>query len=116
MNADKAKRSQNASHGVFLFSSEVPLQIEVLRLESLFHIFECFVHCRVPRSKSSVRIKTVEVPWKDGTNRFTYLFEQWAIKLLLGTKNQAETANLVRYGYNIINRIVHRNGIILLRQ
>ena len=34
-----------------------------------------YLHCRVPRVKSSAGIKTIAVPWAEFSSRHTYLFE-----------------------------------------
>jgi transposase len=71
--------------------------------------FKTFVNCKVPRVKSSQGVKTIEVPWADSFERHTYLFERLAIDLLKATKNQTQTAKLLRCGFNVINRIIHRS-------
>jgi hypothetical protein len=40
------------------------------------------------------------------------MFEQLAINILKATKNQTKTAKLLRYSFNVINRIV-RNSVTL---
>ncbi|MFP4060748.1 MAG: transposase, partial [Bacteroidales bacterium] len=42
----------------------------------------------------------------DGYERHTYLFERLAIDILLSTKNQTKTVELMRCGFNVINRII----------
>lgn len=69
--------------------------------------FKTFINCRVPRVRSSKGTKTVKVPWADGYERHTYLFERLAIDLLKATRNQTQTAQLLRCGFNVVNRIIH---------
>ena len=69
--------------------------------------FQCFVHCRVPRTKSSAGVKTISIPWADASSRTTYAFEHLAIDLLNATKNQTKTAELLRCGFDVVNRIMH---------
>tara|TARA_R110002072_G_C7868386_1_gene527045 strand:+ start:46 stop:1257 length:1212 start_codon:yes stop_codon:yes gene_type:complete len=69
--------------------------------------FKTFINCKVPRVKSSVGVKTISVPWADNYERHSYLFESLAIDLLKATKNQTQTAKLLRCGFNVVNRIIH---------
>ena len=68
-----------------------------------------YIHCRIPRVKSSKGIKTIKLPWADSSSRVTYAFERAAIDLLKATKNQTSTAKLLRCGFNQLNRIMHRS-------
>ena len=54
-------------------------------------------------------MKTIETPWAGASTRFTHAFERWTIDLLKATKNQTKTAKLLRYGFGVINRILHRS-------
>jgi transposase len=69
--------------------------------------FKTFVNCQVPRVKSTIGVKTIKVPWADNFERHTYLFERLTIELLKATKNQTRTAQLLRCGFNVVNRIIH---------
>lgn len=69
--------------------------------------FKTYINCKVPRVKSSKGVKTIAVPWADSHERHTYLFERMAIDLLKATKNQTQTAKLLRCGFNVVNRIIH---------
>ncbi len=72
--------------------------------------YKTFINCSVPRIQtSSGKVKTMKVPWADGYERHTYLFERLAIDVLLSTKNQTKTAELLRCGFNVINRIIHNS-------
>ncbi len=35
----------------------------------------CYIHCRLPRVKSSAGIKTMEIPWTDPSSHATHSFE-----------------------------------------
>ncbi|MCY4672241.1 MAG: ISL3 family transposase [Bacteroidetes bacterium] len=71
------------------------------------HEFEYFVHCRIPRIKSSLGVRTNKTPWASASNRFTDAFERWTINLLKATKNQTKTAKLLRSKFDTVNRIMH---------
>jgi len=73
--------------------------------------YKTYINCSVSRVKtSSGKVKTIRVPWADGYERHTYLFERLAIDVLLSTKNQTKTAELLRCGFNVINRIIHNSA------
>lgn len=69
--------------------------------------FKTYINCKVPRIKSQKGVKTIRVPWADNFERHTYLFERLTIDLLKATKNQTQSAKLLRCGFNVINRIIH---------
>lgn len=70
--------------------------------------FKTYITSSVPRVKdSSGKVKTINTPWADNYERHTYLFERLAIDILHGTKNQTQTAKLLRCSFNVINRIIH---------
>lgn len=69
--------------------------------------FKTYINCKVPRVKSALGVKTISVPWADNYERHTYLFERLTIDLLKATKNQTQTAKLLRCGFNVVNRIIH---------
>lgn len=69
--------------------------------------FKTFINCRVPRVKSSAGVKSIKIPWANKMERHTYLFERLAIDLLKATKNQTQTAKLLKCGFNVVNRIIH---------
>ena len=70
--------------------------------------YQCFIHCRAPRIPSSAGVKTIHVLWADDSHRFTLLFEIWAINLVLATRNQTQTAQLLRCGFQTIYGILKR--------
>jgi len=70
--------------------------------------YKTYISCRLPRVKNSKgKVVTVAAPWASKHERHTFLFEHAAIDLLLATKNQTKTAELMRCGFNVINRIIH---------
>lgn len=69
--------------------------------------FKTYISCKVPRVKSSKGVRTIALPWADSFERHTYLFEHSVIDLLKATKNQTQTAKLLRCGFNVVNRIIH---------
>lgn len=72
--------------------------------------FRTYIHCRVPRVKTRTgKTVTIEVPWADKSERYTYLFEGVVIQTLEATKNQTKTAKLVGTSFDIVNRIMHRS-------
>lgn len=70
--------------------------------------FKTFISCCLPRVKNKDgKVVTVVPPWASKHERHTYLFEHAVIDLLKATKNQTKTAEIMRCGFNIINRILH---------
>lgn len=70
--------------------------------------YKTFISCKLPRIQASTgKIKTVAPDWASGHERHTYLFEHAVIDLLKATKNQTQTASLMRCGFNVVNRIIH---------
>ena len=70
--------------------------------------YKTYIRCRLPRIiTSSGKVKTVQPNWASGYERHTFLFEHAVIDLLKASKNQTKTAQLMRCGFNIVNRIMH---------
>jgi len=70
--------------------------------------YKTFITCSLPRIKTnSGKIKTIQPNWASGYERHTYLFEHAVIDLLKASKNQTKTAELMRCGFNVVNRIIH---------
>lgn len=70
--------------------------------------YKTFICAKIPRIKSKDgSIESVKVPWAGENERHTFLFERLAIDLLLATRNQTQTAHLLRTTFNIVNRIIH---------
>lgn len=70
--------------------------------------FKSFINCRLPRIKVDGKVKTLAPPWADKHERHSYLFENSVIKLLQATKNQTQTAHLLRCPFDVVNRILHQ--------
>lgn len=72
--------------------------------------YKTYINCRVPRVKGQDgKVSTIQTPWANNYERHTYLFERIAIDILLSTKNQTKTAELLRCGFNVVNRIIHNS-------
>ena len=70
--------------------------------------YKTFISARIPRVIDSTgKVRSLEVPWSDSMERHTYLFERSVIDLLLACKNQTKVAQLMRCGFNVVNRIIH---------
>jgi transposase len=70
--------------------------------------YKTFISARIPRVKdSSGKVRSLDVPWADSMERHTFLFERSVIDLLLACKNQTKVADLMRCGFNVVNRIIH---------
>lgn len=70
--------------------------------------YKTFISARIPRVKDSTgKVKSLDVPWAGNMGRHTFLFEKCVIDLLLACKNQTKVAQLMRCGFNVVNRIIH---------
>lgn len=70
--------------------------------------YKTYLACRLARIKTSKgNVKTIDPGWASGHQRHTFLFEHAVIDLLMATKNQTRTAQLMRCGFNVVNRIIH---------
>ena len=70
--------------------------------------YKTYIRCQLPRIITSEgKVKTVQPNWASGYERHTYLFEHAVIDLLKASKNQTKTAQLMRCGFNVVNRIMH---------
>ncbi len=73
--------------------------------------YKTFISCSLPRIKTSKgKVKTVQPNWASSFERHTHLFEHAVIDLLKASKNQTKTAELMRCGFNVINRIMHSSS------
>lgn len=73
--------------------------------------FKTFINAKIPRIKSKDgTIESVKTPWASEGNRHTFLFEILVIDWLLATKNQSKTAQMLRCGFNLVNRIIHASS------
>lgn len=70
--------------------------------------YKTFINAKIPRIKhKDSKIESVKVPWAQSGKHHTHLFEIFAIDLLTATKNQTETAQILRCGFNLVNKIMH---------
>jgi transposase len=111
-------------------TSEVDIYVEYIGSEKIYdyapprrwrHLdtmqFKTFINCRLPRVKLiDESVKTMSPPWAEKHERHSFLFEIDVIGLLLATKNQTQTANLMRCKFDVVNRIMHNATIRGLEQ
>jgi transposase len=70
--------------------------------------FKTFINAKIPRVKhNDGKIKSIKTPWAQSGKHHTYLFEICVIDWLLATKNQTKTAQMLRCGFNVVNKIMH---------
>lgn len=70
--------------------------------------FKTFINAKIPRVKhKDGKIERIEIPWSESGKRHTNLFEICVIEWLLATKNQTKTAQMLRCGFNVVNKIMH---------
>jgi len=70
--------------------------------------YKTFISCCLPRVKNALgKVVTCSAPWASKHERHTYLFEHATIDLLLATQKQTKTAEIMRCGFNVVNRIIH---------
>jgi transposase len=70
--------------------------------------YNTYIRCELPRIITSQgKVETVQPNWASGYERHTFLFEHAVIDLLKASKNQTKTAQLMRCGFNVVNRIMH---------
>src|SRR5215210_8183811 len=71
--------------------------------------YRTYLHARVPRVRlPNGEVVTVRVPWADAQSHHTLLFEAMAIAWLQASKNQTQTARLLRISFDQMHRIVTR--------
>ena len=69
--------------------------------------YSSYINCRVPRViNDDGKITTIEVPWADYSDRYTYLFADEVIKTLKLCKNQSKTARHLGITYDIVSSIM----------
>ena len=72
--------------------------------------YTCYIHCLVPRVKSSAGVKPFKALWANQYDHFTHAFAVYATKVLRSTK----TANPLQCSFRIIQRIRDREAKRLL--
>lgn len=71
--------------------------------------FETIITCSVPRIDCKEHgISTIEVPWAEAKNRFTLLFERFAIHVLQNAATQDSAKNLLRLSWDEVHGIQER--------
>ena len=71
--------------------------------------YKTYLHARVPRIRlNSGDVVTINVPWSEPHSHHSLLFEAFAIELLLATKNQTQSARLLRISFDQLHRIMKR--------
>ncbi|MHB8392706.1 MAG: ISL3 family transposase [Acidobacteriaceae bacterium] len=71
--------------------------------------YKTYLHARVPRIRlASGEVVTIAVPWSEPHSHHSVLFEAFAIELLLATKNQTQSARLLRISFDQLHRIMTR--------
>jgi transposase len=78
-------------------------------MEALGHdAIQNLFRCELPRIITSQgKIKTVQPNWASGYVRHTLPFEHAIIDLLKASKNQTKTAQIMRCGFKVVNRVMH---------
>lgn len=72
--------------------------------------YKTYICCSLPRMMTpSGKVVTVAPCWAAHHERHTHLFEIAVIATLQATCNQSRTASLMRCGFNIVNRVLHRS-------
>ena len=71
--------------------------------------YKTYLHARVPRIRlTSGEVVTIAVPWSEPHSHHSLLLEAFAIELLLATKNQTQSARLLRISFDQLHRIMKR--------
>jgi transposase len=83
-------------------------EVRVWRHLDILH-YQTYVRCRIPRVLcKDGNVKQIAIGWAGKHDRHTYHFESRVIDLLKATKNQTKTAEFMRCGFRLVNRIMHR--------
>ena len=71
--------------------------------------FKTMLHASTPRVQCPEHgVRQVQVPWADGSSRFTLLFERFAIDVLHSTQNVKGAQSILRTGWEQAWNILHR--------
>ena len=71
--------------------------------------FEKLITCSVTRIDCKEHgISTIEVPWAEAKNRFTLLFERFAIHVLQNAATQESVKNVLRLSWDEVHGIQER--------
>lgn len=71
--------------------------------------FRTLLVCPVPRINCQTHgVKSIQVPWADMKGRFTFLFERFAIDVLLSARSQTKAASLLGLSWDEVHHIQER--------
>lgn len=71
--------------------------------------FETLIRAQVPRSRCREHgVKTIRVPWAERGSRFTLLFEQFALDVLLASRSLSQACALLRLDWDAAQRVMDR--------
>ena len=71
--------------------------------------FETLIRARVPRGNCPEHgVKTMAVPWAEPGARFTLLFEQFAVEVLLACRSLTQAGDLLGLDWDAVQRIMDR--------
>lgn len=71
--------------------------------------FETLIRARVPRSNCPEHgVKTISVPWAEPGSRFTLLFEQFAVDVILACRSLTQACDLLGLDWDAVQRIMDR--------
>lgn len=69
--------------------------------------YQTWLVTRIPRViNSSGKVSTIEIPWADHSDRYTFSFCVAVIQLLQLTKNQTKTADYLKTSFDVVNSIM----------
>ncbi len=69
--------------------------------------FETILSASVPRCRcNSCGVKTIAIPWTEGSNRFTLLFEAFALEVLQASSSVESACSLLGVSWHTANRIL----------
>lgn len=69
--------------------------------------YKTYLVCRIPRViNSEDKVSSIEVPWADYSDRYTYEFSSRVIDLLRVTKNQTQTGLFLQTSFDVVNSIM----------
>jgi len=77
------------------------------------HLDSCqlktYIICSIPRIKCKDHgVLTIKIPWAHNSDRVSIQFERLAIDLLLATKNQTKTSQMLRINFKVLHNIMEK--------
>ncbi|MCF7841279.1 MAG: ISL3 family transposase [Lentisphaeria bacterium] len=71
--------------------------------------FKTFIRCRIPRVRCPEHgVLSLDVPWAEEQDRFSLLFESYAIHLLQVSQNRRRSAEILRISWDEMDGIMRR--------